>query len=81
MNEYSRNLVVTGCNFPQHTWILSYKEIDSINALHIAEPLSRLLWIFKRWKKCPFYFKMSVLAVSIKLLSSISNLKTGNKDP
>ena len=43
MNEYSRNLVVTGCNFPQHTWILSYKEIDSINALHIAEPLSRLL--------------------------------------
>ena len=80
MNEYSRNLVVTGCNFPQHTWILSYKEIDSINALHIAEPLSRLLWIFKRWKKCPFYFKMSVLAVSIKLLSSISNLKTGNKD-
>ena len=80
MNEYSRNLVVTGCNFPQDTWIFSYKEVDSVNAIHIAVPLSRLLWIFKRWKKCPFYFKMSVLAVSIKLLSSISNLKTGNKD-
>lgn len=43
MNEYSRNLVVTGCNFPQDTWIFSYKEVDSVNAIHIAVPLSRLL--------------------------------------
>lgn len=64
MNEYSRNLAVTGCNFPQHTWIFSYKKVDPINAMHITVPLSRLLWIFQKVKKeISLLHKMSVLAV------------------